>query len=94
MLSYNQHKLYKNNQKMMDCEWHLGMVYFSLILLQNMSMKYADEPLNMGMFSYSVLQNGDIFRPPTHTSVHFYTGVAPPGCYGMKLLMEGYNVTC
>ena len=45
-------------------------------------MKYADEPFNMGfffLFFFFFLQNGYIFRPPTHTSGHFYTGVAPQG---------------
>ena len=49
-MSYNQHKLCKNNQKMMDCEWPLGMIHFSLILHHNVGMKYAKEPFNMGMF--------------------------------------------
>ena len=37
-----------------------------------MGMKNAEEPFNRVCFiTY-------IFRPPTHTSRHFYTGVAPP----------------
>ena len=47
IMSYNQHKLYRNNQKMMDCEWPFGM-NFSLILHHNMGMKYAEKPFNMG----------------------------------------------
>ena len=44
-----------------------------------MGMKYAEDPFNIGMFfTQGVLQNGYIFRPSTHTSGHFYTGVAPP----------------
>ena len=78
-MSYNQLKLYQNNQKMMDCEWPLGMIYFNLILHHNMGMKYVDEPFNMGMFfDLRRLQNGCTFRPPTHTSRHFHTGVASP----------------
>ena len=63
------------------------MMHFSLILHHNMCMKYAEEPCNMGMFVFTngVLQNGYIFRPPTHTSGHFYTGVAPPPTPGPKL---------
>ena len=49
-MSYNQHKLYQNNQKMMDCELPLGMIHVSLILDHNMGMNYAEEPFNMGMF--------------------------------------------
>ena len=41
-----------------------------------MGIRCAEDPFNMGMFFY---HNGWIFRPPTHTSVHLYTGVAPPG---------------
>ena len=49
-MSYKQHKLYKNNQKMIDWERPLGMIHFSLILHHNMGIKYAEEPFNMGMF--------------------------------------------
>ena len=59
---------------MMDCEWPLGMIHFSLIL--HVGIKYAEEPFIMGMFFYLRI-NGYIFRPPTHTSGHFYTEVAP-----------------
>ena len=41
LMSYNYHKLSNNNQKMMDCEWPLGMIHFSLILHHN--MEYAEE---------------------------------------------------
>ena len=52
-MTYNLHKLYKDNQKMMDCECPLGTIYFSLILHCNIGMKYADEPFNMGMFFFT-----------------------------------------
>ena len=43
-----------------------------------MGMDYAEEPFNMGMFVY--LRHPSKFSDPhhTHTSGHFYTGVAPP----------------
>ena len=50
IMSYNQHKLYKNNQKMTNCERPLGMLHFSLILHHNMGMPYTDEPFNMVFF--------------------------------------------
>ena len=31
IMSYNQYQLYQNNQKMIDCELPLGMIYVSLI---------------------------------------------------------------
>ena len=46
-MSYNQHKLYQNNQMMMDWELPLGMIHVSLVLDHNMGMKYAEEPFNM-----------------------------------------------
>ena len=55
------------------------MIQFSCILHYNMSIKYAEDPFNMGMFF-------DIrppslwvhFQTPTHIRA-FCTGVAPPG---------------
>ena len=51
--SYNQHKPYRNNQNIMDYDWPLGMIHFSLILHHNMGMKYAEEPFNKGMFFFT-----------------------------------------
>ena len=74
-MSYNQNKLYTNNKKMMDCEWPLGMIDFSLTLHHNMGMKYAGEAFNVGMFFLYLRHPSKWvhFRPPTHTSGHFYT---------------------
>ena len=66
IMSYNQHKLDKNNQNMMDCELPLGMIHVSLIFDHNMGMKYAEGP-------FKFFLNGYIFRPSTHTSGHSYT---------------------
>ena len=77
-MSYNQHKLYQNNQRLMDCELPLGMIHVSLILDHNMGMKYAEEPFNRGMF-FCLRRPRHIFRPPIHISRHFYTGVTSAG---------------
>ena len=72
MMSYTQHKLNHNNQKMMDCELPLLMIHVSLILQHNMGMKYAEEPFNMGMFflpkvSFTI---GTFLDPqPTHPGI-------------------------
>ena len=71
-MSYNQHKLNRNNQKMMDCEWPLGMIYFSLILNHNMGMKYAEKPFNMGticflFFLHEASFKMGTFSDPQHT---------------------------
>ena len=85
-MSSNQHKLYQNNQKMMDCKLPLGMIHFSFILHHNMGMKYAEEPFNMGMFFLPKASfKMGTFSNPTHTSGHFYTGVAPSPL-GLSLL--------
>ena len=42
-----------------------------------MGMKCAEEPFNMGMFYLPKVS----FKMGTHTSGHFYTGVAPLGLY-------------
>ena len=49
-MSYSQHKLYQNNQKMMDYERPLGIISYRLILHHNMGMKCAEDPFNMGEF--------------------------------------------
>ena len=74
MMTYDQHKLYKNIQKIMDCECPLGMIHFSLILHQNMCMTYAEEPVNMGIsfLTLGVLQKRYIFRPPKHTHLGIF----------------------
>ena len=53
-MSYNQHKVHTNNQKVMDCKCPLGMMHFSLILHHDMGMKYAEEPFNMGMVFFNL----------------------------------------
>ena len=86
IMGYNQHKLYKNDQKVMDCELPLGMIHFSLILQHNMHMKYAEEPFNMQQYAIWVffLPRASFkmgtFSYPQHTLIRafFYTGVAPP----------------
>ena len=51
---------------------------FSLILHNNMCMKYAVDPFTIGtFFTKGTLHNGYICRPPTHTSGHF-TLESPP----------------
>ena len=50
-MSYNQHKLYQSNQKMMDWEVPLRMIDYSLILhLYIMGMKCAEDPFNIDSF--------------------------------------------
>ena len=77
-MSYNQRKLYTNNQKMMDCEWPLGMIHFSLILRHNMDMKYAEEPFNMGVFLPKVSFRMGIFSDPQHTHLGICILESPP----------------
>ena len=48
-MSYTQHKLYENNQKIM---YHLGMIHYSFILHHNMGMKCAEDPFNMGVLFF------------------------------------------
>ena len=55
---------------------------FSLILHNNMGMKYAVDPFTIGtFFTKGTFHNGYICRPPTHTSGHF-TLESPPFCGG------------
>ena len=82
IIGYNQHKLYKNDQKVMDCELPLGMIHFSLILQHNMRMKYAEEPFNMQYGYFFCLKRPSKWvhfqTRNTHIRAFFYTGVAPP----------------
>ena len=76
----HQHKLYKNNQKMMDCEWPLGMIQFSLTLHHNMGMKYAEEPFNIGIFFLRKpsFKMGTFSDPNTYIRAFLYWSRPPP----------------
>ena len=80
-MSYNQHQLYQNNQMMMDWELPLGMIHVSLVLDNNMGMKYAEEPFNMDILYLRRPSKWVHFQTPyTHIQA-FYTGVAIPGTH-------------
>ena len=77
-MGYNQHKLYQNTQKMMDCELHLGMIHVSLILHHNMGMKYAEEPLNMGVILPKASFKMGTFSDPQHAHPGIFILESPP----------------
>ena len=72
---------------MMDFEWPLGMILFSLILHHNMGMKYAEEALRYGyvFLPKASLKNGYISDPQhTHPGIFILESPPPPPPGGDK----------
>ena len=80
IMSYNRHKLYKNNQKMMDCEQPLGMINFSLIVHHNMGMQRNPSIWVCFFFFYLGRPSKWVHlqTPNTHIRAFLYWSSNPP----------------